>query len=68
MTQDDPEWFWVLRADGAEGFVPAGFVYPLDAIQQNKRHQSSLSAGHSAAQPLPGLPLAGLPLARWVRG
>lgn len=63
LNKDDPEWFWVLRADGQEGFVPAGFVYPLDAIQQNNRHQSSLSAGHSVAQPLPGLPLAGLPLA-----
>ena len=22
--QDDPEWFWVVRADAQEGFVPAG--------------------------------------------
>lgn len=24
--QDDPEWFWVVRADGQEGFVPAGYL------------------------------------------
>jgi hypothetical protein len=37
-VQDDPEWFWVLRADGQEGFVPAGFVYPLDAIQRQREY------------------------------
>jgi hypothetical protein len=39
LNKDDPEWFWVVRADRQEGFVPAGFVYPLDAIQQNNRHR-----------------------------
>ena len=61
VLQDDPEWFWVVRADAQEGFVPAGsllktfptasatnimfslgFVYPLDAIQQNNRHRKCL--------------------------
>ena len=37
LLQDDPEWFWVVRADGQEGFVPAGFVYPLDAIQRQRK-------------------------------
>ena len=37
LLQDDPEWFWVLRSDGLEGFVPAGFVYPLDAIQKQRK-------------------------------
>jgi len=36
LNKDDPEWFWVLCHDGQEGFVPAGFVYPLDAIQRQQ--------------------------------
>ena len=39
LFQDDPEWCWVLRSDGHEGFVPAGFIYPLDAIQKQRRCQ-----------------------------
>jgi len=45
LNKDDPEWFWVVRADAQEGFVPAGFVYPLDAIQQNNRHQPVTGGG-----------------------
>ena len=37
MYQDDPEWFWVVKSDGEEGFVPAGFIYPLDAIQKQRK-------------------------------
>ena len=37
FLQDDPEWFWVQRPDGPEGFVPAGFIYPLDAIQKQRK-------------------------------
>jgi len=61
LNKDDPEWFWVVRADGQEGFVPAGFVYPLDAIQQNNRHQASASGGgqgSSGQQSLPSLPIS----------
>ena len=37
LLQDDPEWLWVVRSDGHEGFVPAGFIYPLDAIQKQRK-------------------------------
>ena len=26
LNKDDPEWYWVLRPDGHEGFVPASFL------------------------------------------
>lgn len=57
LNKDDPEWFWVLRSDGQEGFVPSGFVYPLDAIQQNNRQQS-LASGNGGSQPVTNLPLS----------
>ena len=36
LNSDDPDWYWVQRADRAEGFVPSGFIYPLDAIQRQR--------------------------------
>ena len=28
----------MVRGDGHEGFVPAGFIYPLDAIQKQREY------------------------------
>jgi hypothetical protein len=36
LNADDPDWFWVRRYDQQEGFVPSGFIYPLDAIQRQR--------------------------------
>ena len=36
LNSDDPDWFWVSKFDGQEGFVPSGFIYPLDAILSGK--------------------------------
>lgn len=36
LNSDDPDWYWVTRADHKEGFVPQGFIYPLDAIQRQR--------------------------------
>ena len=33
LNREDPDWFWVVRSDGQEGFVPSAFVYPAEAIQ-----------------------------------
>lgn len=33
LNRDDPDWYWIIRSDGQEGFVPSGFVYPVDVIQ-----------------------------------
>jgi len=49
LNQEDPDWAWVLRADGQEGFVPSGFVYPADVIQGHlAQNNSSLSSGECA--------------------
>ncbi|CAG7835877.1 unnamed protein product [Allacma fusca] len=34
LNKDDPDWHWVLRSDGQEGFVPAAFIYPLNQTMQ----------------------------------
>lgn len=38
LNSDDPDWFWVSKFDGQEGFVPSGFIYPLDAIQRQRKY------------------------------
>lgn len=40
LNKDDPEWFYVVRSDGQEGFVPSAFVYPL-THQQGQDAQST---------------------------
>ncbi|XP_064082814.1 SH3 domain-containing protein Dlish-like isoform X2 [Macrobrachium nipponense] len=35
LNREDPDWYWILRSDGQEGFVPSGFVYPADVIQDH---------------------------------
>ena len=37
LNSEDPDWFWVSKFDGSEGFVPSGFIYPLDAIQRQRK-------------------------------
>jgi len=49
LNKDDPEWYWVLRSDGQEGFVPSGFVYPLDAIQRQQNMNAGGGGLHTAA-------------------
>ncbi|XP_022243197.1 SH3 domain-containing protein Dlish-like [Limulus polyphemus] len=39
MNREDPDWFWIVRSDGQEGFVPSAFVYPADAIQEHVGQQ-----------------------------
>lgn len=35
LNREDPDWYWVVRSDGQEGFVPSAFVYPAEAIQSS---------------------------------
>jgi len=59
LNKDDPEWLWVVRGDGHEGFVPAGFIYPLDAIQKQQHLSMSLgSSGGVGVAPPPPPPLS----------
>ncbi|CAH0758711.1 unnamed protein product [Diatraea saccharalis] len=34
LNREDPDWYWIVRSDGQEGFIPSGFVYP--AVVQGK--------------------------------
>ncbi|XP_041972229.1 SH3 domain-containing protein Dlish [Aricia agestis] len=36
LNREDPDWYWIVRSDGQEGFIPSGFVYPavVQAAQQ----------------------------------
>lgn len=33
LNREDPDWVWIVRSDGQEGFVPSAFVYPADTIR-----------------------------------
>lgn len=52
LNREDPEWFWIVRSDGQEGFIPSGFVYPADNILQNNTKPSAQSAYNSAMNQL----------------
>lgn len=36
LNREDPDWYWIVRSDGQEGFIPSGFVYPADNVIQGK--------------------------------
>ena len=36
MNKEDPDWYWIVRTDGQEGFVPSAFVYPAENIVQSQ--------------------------------
>jgi len=40
LNKDDHDWYWIIRSDGHEGFVPSAFVCPLEvAFGKHKHHQ-----------------------------
>lgn len=41
LNREDPDWFWIVRSDGQEGFVPSAFVYPADVIQDHVNPQTT---------------------------
>lgn len=61
LNREDPDWFWIVRSDGQEGFIPSGFVYPAENILQGNIktnlntnsgiQNSAVSAINSAAPP-----------------
>ena len=30
LNRDDPDWFWIQRSDGEEGFVPSTYLCPAE--------------------------------------
>ncbi|GLV38697.1 Dachs ligand with SH3s [Carabus blaptoides fortunei] len=45
LNREDPDWYWIVRSDGQEGFIPSGFVYPADNVIQGH-----LNAGMTQTQ------------------
>lgn len=41
LNREDPEWFWIVRSDGQEGFIPSGFVYPAEQILQGQMNNGA---------------------------
>ncbi|KAF7495785.1 hypothetical protein SSS_02646 [Sarcoptes scabiei] len=35
LNDDDPEWYWIIRSDSQEGFVPVSYTYPADLLLKN---------------------------------
>lgn len=42
LNREDPDWFWIVRSDGQEGFIPSGFVYPADNVLQGTVSKSAI--------------------------
>lgn len=52
LNREDPEWFWIVRSDGQEGFIPSGFVYPADnVLQQAHSKNATLQCNIQSTQP-----------------
>ncbi|RWS24941.1 cytoplasmic protein NCK2-like protein [Leptotrombidium deliense] len=48
LNKDDPDWYWIVRTDGQEGFVPSAFVCPIDMAQgQNGQQCTKLVTNNS---------------------
>ena len=52
LNSDDPDWYWVSKFDGQEGFVPSGFIYPLDAIQRQREFPVYVSSKYLYLRPV----------------
>lgn len=37
LNREDNDWFWIVRSDGQEGFVPSAFIYPADSVLQTQQ-------------------------------
>lgn len=41
LNKEDVDWYWIVRSDGGEGFVPSAFVFPAENILQNQESFST---------------------------
>ncbi|XP_076036087.1 SH3 domain-containing protein Dlish-like [Oratosquilla oratoria] len=55
LNREDPDWYWVLRSDGQEGFVPSGFVYPANVIQDHLQQGSGAAGANGSGGGILGL-------------
>ncbi|XP_038049276.1 SH3 domain-containing protein Dlish-like [Patiria miniata] len=51
LNEDDPDWTWVQKSDGAEGFVPRAYLYsdsiPTDNVSVSLSVQDSLPSSEA---------------------
>ena len=33
LNKEDSDWFWIVRLDGQEGFIPSAFICSIDMLQ-----------------------------------
>lgn len=52
LNREDPEWFWIVRSDGQEGFIPSGFVYAADNVLQESTKLVGNGVAPAASGPL----------------
>lgn len=55
LNREDPDWFWIVRSDGQEGFIPSGFVYLAEQILQgqlNNTTQTGKTTNNTNSNPL----------------
>lgn len=45
LNREDPDWYWIVRSDGQEGFIPSGFVYPADNVIQGHLNAAQTQQG-----------------------
>ncbi|PSN34887.1 SH3 domain-containing protein Dlish [Blattella germanica] len=51
LNREDPDWYWIVRSDGQEGFVPSGFVYPAHVIQGHLNQSNNQNVNNNFASP-----------------
>ncbi|XP_069705273.1 SH3 domain-containing protein Dlish isoform X3 [Periplaneta americana] len=51
LNKEDPDWYWIVRSDGQEGFVPSGFVYPAHVIQGHLNQSNNQNVNNNFASP-----------------
>ncbi|GLH10776.1 SH3 domain-containing protein Dlish [Gryllus bimaculatus] len=51
LNREDPDWYWIVRSDGQEGFVPSGFVYPANVIQGHLTQTNNQNVNNNFASP-----------------
>lgn len=54
LNKEDVDWYWIVRSDGGEGFVPSAFVFPAENILQNQETFSPNSMGSMNANGVAG--------------
>nr|CAD7424929.1 unnamed protein product [Timema monikensis] len=47
LNREDPDWYWIVRSDGQEGFVPSGFVYPAHVIQGHLNNSNNQNVNNN---------------------